>query len=87
MYNFSAIKYFRENSRRLVLENDGLHTQMHQTEKNTIDVVTYLKRLDLEKDKQVSEGFVCLSITVCVSVTRYNIDFARPHMIKTLNMV
>ena len=27
---------------------------MQQTEKDTIDVVTYLKRQDQEKDKQVS---------------------------------
>jgi hypothetical protein len=46
---------FRENARRLVLENEGLHTQMAQTEKDTIDVVTYLKRQDLEKDKQVTD--------------------------------
>ena len=53
--------YFRENARRLVLENESLNTQMRQTEKDTIDVVTYLKRQDLEKDKQVGVD----KFTVC----------------------
>ncbi|ELU12903.1 hypothetical protein CAPTEDRAFT_173951, partial [Capitella teleta] len=46
---------YRDNARRLVAENEGLHTQMSQTEKDTIDVVTYLKRQDLEKDKQIEK--------------------------------
>ncbi|XP_064602110.1 basal body-orientation factor 1-like [Liolophura sinensis] len=44
---------FRDNAKRLMLENDALQTQMVQTEKDTIDVITYLKRQDQEKDNQV----------------------------------
>lgn len=35
------------------MENDALQVQMHQTERDTIDVITYLKRQDLDKDQQV----------------------------------
>ena len=38
-----------------MLENDSLQTQIEQTEKDTIDVITYLKRQDQEKDKQVKQ--------------------------------
>ena len=46
--------FFRETARYLVVANDTLQSQVQQTEKDTIDVVTYLKRQDQEKDKQVS---------------------------------
>lgn len=36
-----------------MIENDTLQNAMHQTERDTIDVVTYLKKQDQEKDKQV----------------------------------
>ena len=39
-----------------MLENDALQTQMINTEQDTIDVITYLKRQDQEKDLKVSHG-------------------------------
>lgn len=36
-----------------MLENDALQTQMFQTERDTIDVITFLKKQDQEKDAQV----------------------------------
>ena len=36
-----------------MVENEALSVQMQQTEKDTIDVITYLKRQDQEKDRQV----------------------------------
>lgn len=44
----------REHARCLALENEVLQNQVLQTEKDTIDVVGYLKRQDEEKDMQVS---------------------------------
>ena len=66
-----SLMEYRDNARRLVLENDTLQNQVSQTEKDTIDVITYLKRQDQEKDKQVrilkkisstlvSSLFICL---------------------------
>ena len=46
----------REHAKHLALENDALQTQVEQTEKDTIDVVTYLKHQDEEKDKKVGRG-------------------------------
>ena len=44
---------YRENARRLLYANDELQNQVSQTEKETIDVITYLKRQDMDKDRQV----------------------------------
>ncbi|KAK0046843.1 basal body-orientation factor 1-like isoform X2 [Biomphalaria pfeifferi] len=44
---------YRKNARRLLLENDALQNQMYQTERDTIDVVTYLKQQDQEKEAQL----------------------------------
>ncbi|KAK6165338.1 hypothetical protein SNE40_022284 [Patella caerulea] len=41
---------YRVNAHRLVQENDALSTQMVQTEKDTIDVITYLRQQEQEKD-------------------------------------
>ena len=49
--------YHRENAKRLMLENDALQTQMFQTERDTIDVVTFLKKQDHDKDAQVKLSF------------------------------
>lgn len=43
----------REHARRLALENEALQNEVLQSEKDTIDVVGYLKRQDEEKDVQV----------------------------------
>ena len=37
-----------------MLENDALQGQMLQTEKDTIDVITFLKKEDAVKDQHVS---------------------------------
>ena len=39
----------------MVQENDALHQAMHQTEKDTIDVITYLKREDHTKEQQIEK--------------------------------
>lgn len=39
--------------KNLVEENTSLVDYMNQTEKDTMDVVSYLKRMDVEKDDQV----------------------------------
>ncbi|XP_046551162.1 LOW QUALITY PROTEIN: basal body-orientation factor 1-like [Haliotis rubra] len=44
---------FRDNAKHLMLENDALQTQMLQTEQDTIDVITYLKKQDQDKDTQL----------------------------------
>ena len=43
----------RENAKKLMLENDALQSQMMSTERDTIDVITYLKKQDHEKDSQL----------------------------------
>jgi hypothetical protein len=40
-------------------ENEDLRDHMKQIEKDTIDVVSFLKKQDLEKDTDVN-NFVCL---------------------------
>lgn len=44
---------FRDSMKHLVEENTTLVDFMNQTEKDTMDVVSYLKRLDAEKDDEV----------------------------------
>ena len=44
----------REHARKLALENEALHDQVRQTEKDTIDVLGYMKGQDEEKNQQVS---------------------------------
>ena len=43
----------RDNAKRLVYENDMLQMQMSNTERDTLDVITYLKQEDGKKDEQV----------------------------------
>ncbi|CAF1062623.1 unnamed protein product [Didymodactylos carnosus] len=45
-------KQYRESSNMLANENETLRDQMRQTEKDTIDVVTYLKKQDIDKDSE-----------------------------------
>ena len=53
-----SLNEYRDNARKLLLENDTLQNQVSQTEKDTIDVITYLKRQDQDKDRQVRQhGF------------------------------
>lgn len=46
---------FRENAQELSTENDLLRNQMQQTELDTIDVITFLKKQDQKKDEQVCD--------------------------------
>lgn len=43
-----------------MLENDALQSQMLQTEKDTIDVITFLKKEDAVKDIHVSLHDDCI---------------------------
>ena len=43
----------RDIANTLANDNDTLRGQMRQTEKDTIDVVTFLKKQDLDKDIEV----------------------------------
>lgn len=43
----------RDNAKRLVYENDMLQMQMSSNEKDTLDVISYLKQEDGKKDEQV----------------------------------
>ena len=47
--------FCRETARKLMIENEAIHNQMYQTEKDTIDVISYLKRQDQDKDKQIEQ--------------------------------
>jgi len=47
----------REHARKLALENEALHDQVRQTEKDTVDVLGFLKGQDEQKDEQVSKLF------------------------------
>jgi len=44
---------YRSTAKRLVMENEDLRGQMKQTERDTIDVITYLKKEDQTKDEQI----------------------------------
>lgn len=43
----------RETCQRMAGDNERLHNSLYQTEKDTIEVVTYLKQGDVEKDEKV----------------------------------
>lgn len=47
-------EHYKDTARQLVEENTSLVDYMKETEKDTIDVVTYLRKLDAEKDDEVS---------------------------------
>lgn len=44
---------YRGAAKDLMTENEDLRDHMKQIEKDTIDVVSYLKKQDLEKDAEV----------------------------------
>jgi len=45
---------YRDAARSLAVAQDNMHTQMHLTERDTIDVITYLKKQDLTKEEKIS---------------------------------
>ncbi|CAF4366775.1 unnamed protein product, partial [Rotaria sp. Silwood2] len=46
-------KQYRDIAGNLVNENETLRDQLRQTEKDTIDVVSFLKKQDLDKDSEI----------------------------------
>lgn len=46
---------YRTNAKKLLYENDMLQNQMSQTERDTLEVISYLKQEDMKKDDQVSK--------------------------------
>lgn len=46
---------YRESTRTLLFENDQLQTQVSQAEKDTIDVISFLKKEDIKKDDQIEK--------------------------------
>ena len=49
-------------------ENDTLREQMCQTEKDTIDVISYLKKQDLEKDTEVKLEATILQLVIRLQI-------------------
>ncbi|XP_071963217.1 basal body-orientation factor 1-like [Antedon mediterranea] len=46
---------FRESSKHLALENEALQVSMQKTEKDTVDVITFLKREDQAKEDLIAK--------------------------------
>ncbi|KAJ8045051.1 Basal body-orientation factor 1 [Holothuria leucospilota] len=46
---------FRDNAKRLAYENEGLQRQLLVTEKDTVDVISYLKREDQAKEDLIGK--------------------------------
>lgn len=43
-----------QNTHRLIAENDALQSAINKTEKDTIEVITFLKKKDVQKDEELS---------------------------------
>ncbi|XP_065052525.1 basal body-orientation factor 1-like [Rhopilema esculentum] len=50
-----AKQEYRENAKKLLYENEGLQNQMAQIERDTVDVISFLKKEDMKKDDQVDK--------------------------------
>lgn len=46
---------YRDKARKLLAENDLLQSQMSATERDTIEVISYLKKEDLTKDQMIEQ--------------------------------
>lgn len=46
---------YRDKARKLLAENDLLQTQMSATERDTIEVISYLKKEDISKDQLIEQ--------------------------------
>ena len=54
LLNFqSCLFILRESCKKLAVDNEKLHETLFQSEKDTIDVITYMKKGELEKDDKV----------------------------------
>ena len=57
----------RETCQRMAGDNERLHNSLYQTEKDTIEVVTYLKQGDVEKDEKVY-CLCCCCLSCCFTL-------------------
>ena len=57
LVNWFPFDINRDNAKRLVYENDMLQMQMSSTERDTLDVISYLKQEDAKKDEQVCHKY------------------------------
>ncbi|XP_039247891.2 basal body-orientation factor 1-like [Styela clava] len=46
---------YRESCKKLAVDNEKLHDTLFQSEKDTIDVITYMKKGELDKDDKIQE--------------------------------
>jgi len=46
---------YRDNTRTLLRENERLQTQVSQTEKDTVDVISFLRDEDIKKNNQINK--------------------------------
>ena len=53
IFRLKLLFHLRESTRTLLHENEKLQTQVAQTEKDTIDVISFLKHEDEKKNAQV----------------------------------
>ena len=53
IFKSKVLFHLRESTRTLLHENEKLRTQVTQTERDTIDVISFLKREDEKKNAQV----------------------------------
>lgn len=51
----AAKNEYRENTRTLLRENEKLQVQVSQTEKDTIEVISFLKAEDIRKEEKISK--------------------------------
>lgn len=64
---------YRDNYKKVSMENEKLHQTLFQAEKDTIEVITYLKKEDLKKDEQVYVIVkLKISLTKLVAINIYN---------------
>ena len=53
-FTWNVILYlYRETCKTIATENEKLQSTLFQSERDTVEVVTYLKRGDMEKDEKV----------------------------------
>jgi hypothetical protein len=46
-------KEYRDNAKKLLVENETLQTKLTQAEKDTVQVISFLKDEDIKKQEQV----------------------------------
>ena len=76
----------REHARKLALENEALHDQVRQTEKDTVDVVGFLKGQDEQKDEQVRKFCTAFRILARFDGIDFFCFFLHVSVISTFNL-